>query len=123
MGWIKQAISPLIGNHAERFAQHYLESQGLTFISKNYRCKSGEIDLIMQDNDELVFVEVKYRNNQSHGSAVEYFHKNKQKKFVSAVMHYMQQKNLNPSIVPHRIDLVGIDNKLHKNNVNWLKGI
>ena len=73
MQWIKQALSPLIGSEAERFARTFLEQQGLTFIMKNYRCRTGEIDLVMQDGDELVFVEVKYRSQSQYGSAIEFF--------------------------------------------------
>jgi putative endonuclease len=122
--WIKQALSPLIGNEAERFARTFLEQQGLTFIMKNYRCRTGEIDLVMQDGDELVFVEVKYRSQNQHGSAIEFFHASKKRKFESAVMYYMQEKGFNPSIVPHRIDLVGIEGKgQQQQNINWLKSV
>jgi putative endonuclease len=122
--WIKQALSPLIGREAERFAQAFLEQQGLTFLMKNYRCRTGEIDLIMQDGDELVFVEVKYRSKSQYGSAIEFFHARKKRKFESAVMHYMQEKGFNPSIVPHRIDLVGIQGKgQRQQNIDWLKSI
>jgi putative endonuclease len=122
--WIKQALSPLIGNEAERFARTFLEQQGLTFIMKNYRCRTGEIDLVMQDGDELVFVEVKYRSQSQHGAAIEFFHTSKKRKFESAVMHYMQEKGFNPSVVPHRIDLVGIEGKNQQHqNINWLKSV
>ena len=123
MQWIKQALSPLIGSEAERFARTFLEQQGLIFVMQNYRCRSGEIDLVMQDGDELVFVEVKYRSKSQHGSAIEYFHASKKRKFESAVMHYMQEKNFNPSIVPHRIDLVGIEGSGQQQNINWLKSV
>ncbi len=126
MQWIKQALSPLIGSEAERFARSFLEQQGLTFIMQNYRCRTGEIDLIMRDGDELVFVEVKYRSNSQHGSAIEFFHPSKKRKFESAVMHYMQDKKFNPSVVPHRIDLVGIEGNgqgQQQQNINWLKSI
>jgi putative endonuclease len=122
--WIKQALSPLIGSEAERFARTFLEQQGLTFVMKNYRCRTGEIDLIMQDNDELVFVEVKFRSKSQHGSAIEFFHASKKRKFESAVMHYMQEKGFNPSIIPHRIDLIGIEgNGQQAQNINWLKSV
>ena len=124
MQWIKQALSPLIGSEAERFARNFLEQQGLTFIMKNYRCRTGEIDLVMQDGDELVFVEVKYRSQSQYGSAIECFHSRKKRKFESAVMHYMQQKNFNPSVVLHRIDVVGIEGKGQKQqNITWLKSV
>ena len=124
MQLIKRALSTIIGSEAERYARVFLEQRGLIFIMQNYRCRTGEIDLIMQDGDELVFVEVKYRSNIQHGNAIEFFHASKKRKFESAVMHYMQEKELNPSVVPHRIDLVGIEGKGKEHqNINWLKSI
>lgn len=124
MQWIKQALSPLIGREAESLAKTFLEQQGLTFIMQNYRCRTGEIDLIMQDVEELVFVEVKFRSKSQYGSAIEFFHASKKRKFESAVMHYMQQQGFNPSIVPHRIDLVGIEGKNQRQqNITWLKSV
>jgi putative endonuclease len=121
--WIKQALSPIIGSQAEAYARTYLENSGLIFVCANYRCKSGEIDLILKDQDTLVFVEVKYRSNSSHGSAVEFFHQAKRRKFVSAIMHYFQQHSLNPNSVSHRIDLLGIDKTSHEPKVTWLKNV
>ncbi|MFT4937570.1 MAG: putative endonuclease [Paraglaciecola sp.] len=121
MQWIKQALSPLIGNAAEREARKYLEQQGLHFLLQNYRCRTGEIDLIMQDGEELVFVEVKYRSQQKFGHAVEFFHPKKRRKFESAVQYYLQEKGLNPAGVAHRIDIVGIDLVGAKNEISWLK--
>lgn len=123
MQWIKQALSPLIGSEAERYARTFLEQNGLRFIMQNYRCRTGEIDLIMQDDDELVFVEVKYRSKSQHGSAIEFFHASKKRKFESAVLHYMQEKGFNPSVVPHRVDLVGIEGTGQQQNIKWLKSV
>ena len=124
MQWIKQALSSVIGSEAERFARTFLEQQGLTFVMQNYRCRTGEIDLVMQDGEELVFVEVKYRSKSQHGSAIEFFHASKKRKFESAVMYYMQEKGFNPSIVPHRIDLVGIGGSgQQQQDINWLKSV
>ena len=123
MQWIKQALSPIIGSAAESYARTFLEQQGLEFVMQNYRCRTGEIDLIMQDGEELVFVEVKYRSKNQHGSAIEFFHANKKRKFESAVLYYMQEKGFNPSVVPHRIDLVGIEGKGSQQDINWLKSI
>jgi putative endonuclease len=122
--WIKQALSPLIGREAENLARTFLEQQGLIFIMQNYRCRTGEIDLIMQDTEVLVFVEVKFRSKNQYGSAIEFFHASKKRKFESAVMHYMQERGFNPSVVPHRIDLVGIEGKSRQQqNINWLKSV
>ena len=121
MQWINQALSALIGNAAEQQARKYLEQQGLRFLLQNYRCRTGEIDLIMQDGQELVFVEVKYRSQQKFGHAVEFFHPKKRRKFESAIQYYMQEKGLNPAGVAHRIDIVGIDVVGAKNEISWLK--
>ncbi|MCP3669207.1 MAG: YraN family protein, partial [Gammaproteobacteria bacterium] len=50
-----------IGTEAEDLALEYLKQQGLTLLNRNYHCRRGEIDLIMQDGNFLVFVEVRYR--------------------------------------------------------------
>lgn len=124
MQWIKQALSPLVGSHAEKLAQNYLERQGLVFLQNNYRCRSGEIDLIMQSNETLVFIEVKFRSKTQYGNAIEYFHASKRRKFESAIAHYLHQKQLNPSVISYRIDLVGIElNPKGQAEYNWLQNI
>ncbi|MGS2718992.1 YraN family protein [Paraglaciecola aestuariivivens] len=123
MTWIKQALSSVIGNRAEQQARQFLTQQGLDFVCQNYRCKSGEVDLIMRDKQELVFVEVKYRSKSQHGQAIEFFHLHKRRKFESAVMHYLQEQQLNPSVVPHRIDLIGIDGQGQQADITWLKSV
>ena len=46
----------LIGQRAERLAESYLEEKGMELICRNYRCRQGEIDLILRDGQTLVFV-------------------------------------------------------------------
>ncbi len=119
MQWIKQRLSHVIGKRAENFACQYLMEQGLRFIEANFRCRRGEIDLIMMDGDEWVFVEVKYRKSSEFGQAMEYFHQAKRKKFEIAMQQFMHEKKLNPNMIAHRIDLLAIDGK----NVQWLTRI
>ena len=69
------------GQHAEQIACEYLQHQGLTLIDKNYHCRQGEIDLVMEHNDTLVFVEVRYRKNNLFGGAKESVTYKKQQKF------------------------------------------
>lgn len=110
------------GVQGEAKALAYLKQQGLSLVTQNYRCRSGEIDIIMRDNQELVFVEVKYRSGQQFGSAVEFFHPHKRRKFESATQHYMLDNQLNPSLIAHRIDIVGIDVLSNNNDkISWLK--
>ena len=124
--WIKSTAqkvrgltSRLRGEQAEKDAKQYLQQQGLIFIEQNFHCRRGEIDLVMQDGEEIVFVEVKYRSRSSHGSAVDYFDWRKKQKVESAVAVYMHKKQLNPAIVPHRLDLIAIDNE----RIEWIKQV
>ncbi len=105
-----------IGAAAEKEAQHYLEDHGLTFIERNYRCKQGEIDLIMQDNDTLVFVEVRFRRSKQFGSAVETVTSAKQRKIMLATQHYMLEHQLGENF-PMRFDVIGLDNETKR----WIK--
>lgn len=77
------------GKHAEQRACDYLQAQGLQLLQRNYRSKRGEIDLIMQDTDKLVFVEVRYRRQSQFGSAAESVDWRKQAKLVACAQHYI----------------------------------
>ena len=62
-------MSQTIGFQRERQARDYLVAQGLEWVSSNYRCRLGEIDLIMRDKAHLVFVEVRARSSTAFGGA------------------------------------------------------
>ena len=81
----------LKGATAEKVARRYLEDRGLTLVSTNFRCKLGEIDLIMNHRNTLVFVEVRYRNNDKYGSGLDSINHKKQKKIARAAQYYLQQ--------------------------------
>jgi len=67
---------------AEKKALTYLLDQGLTLLHQNYYCRFGEIDLIMLDQDTLVFIEVRYRNNNKFGGALASINQTKQRKII-----------------------------------------
>ena len=77
------------GKDAEDRACLYLQAQGLQLLQRNYRSKRGEIDLILQDKDSLVFVEVRYRGNTRFGSAAESVDRRKQSRLVACAQHFM----------------------------------
>lgn len=60
-----------LGQRGERIAERHLIAQGLTVIDRNWRCPQGEIDLVMRDGDETVFVEVKTRTSDAFGHPLE----------------------------------------------------
>ncbi|ODS24974.1 YraN family protein [Candidatus Endobugula sertula] len=106
-----------IGKQAEISAKCYLEQQGLVLISENYSCKLGEIDLIMDDADQVVFIEVKYRKSASYGSSIEMVNPRKQKKIILTARHYLHQHHLTETI-SSRFDIIGI---VPNQPIQWLK--
>jgi putative endonuclease len=104
------------GQLAEDLAASYLKQHGLKLLSSNYRCRFGEIDLIMQDGQTLVFVEVRMRSNPNFGSAAESITPAKQKKLIVTAQHYMQQHGEKHS----RFDAV-IMSSLSMDGIEWLR--
>jgi putative endonuclease len=78
-----------IGAAAERAAEQWLKRRGLSTISRNYRCRRGEIDLVMRDAGTLVFVEVRLRSRSSFGSAEESVTVRKQRRLVMAARQFI----------------------------------
>ena len=79
------------GRWAEELAARQLTSAGLELASRNYRCRWGEIDLIMRDGDILVFVEVRFRGHSNFTSGAESVDEHKQRKLIAAAEHYLQK--------------------------------
>ena len=98
----------LSGAKAEKVACRYLQKQGLRLIVRNFRMPVGEIDLIMQDNDALVFIEVRYRRRKDYGSALESVTRAKQTKLIKTALLYLQ-RHQHWQNSPMRFDVVGLD--------------
>jgi putative endonuclease len=105
-----------LGNLAEQKACAFLQTKGLTLITRNYRCIYGEIDLIMQEGDDIVFVEVRSRAYSDFGYAEETVDYHKQKKILNTAMHFLQEKNWLDT-VDCRFDVIGFLNS----NIKWIK--
>lgn len=121
MSWIKAATSHSIGKTSEAFAKQYLIEQGLSFIEQNVHCRQGEIDLVMQDGDTLVFVEVKYRKNSQFGGAIAAVSKVKQDKIKHCVAFFLHKASLNEYNTHCRFDVVALDGDISQPEVTWLK--
>ena len=89
------------GEAAEEAALRWLEQQGLGLVTRNYRCKAGEIDLVMQDGESLVFVEVRYRRHAGFGSAAESVGTAKQRRLRLAAEHYLQRRAASSNPITH----------------------
>lgn len=103
-----------IGNAAEERAARYLEAQGLKVIERNWQVRGGEIDLICQQGDTLVFVEVRARASTSYGGAGGSITASKQRRLILAARHYLATLRREP---PCRFDAVLIDSE----NLQWVR--
>jgi len=105
------------GNDAEQRACQYLQEQGLTLFDRNYRCRVGEIDLIMEDGDSLVFVEVRFRASNRFGSGAETVDLRKQRRIIHAAAHYLQTHS-RQARRPMRFDVVFMESP---QRIHWIK--
>lgn len=105
------------GVQAERWAAHYLQQQGLTLVAQNYRCRVGEIDLILQDGKVLVFVEVRLRSNPAFGGAAASIDARKQQRIIRTAQHYLAMLPVLPLC---RFDALLLEDPQGL-NVQWLK--
>lgn len=80
------------GHAIEELAERWLSAQGLNLVERNFTIKGGEIDLIMWEQDTLVFVEVRYRASNEHGSGAESITRQKMQRIRRTALYYLQQK-------------------------------
>jgi putative endonuclease len=114
-----QTKAQIIGQMAEDQACTYLRKQGLRFVTRNYRCRMGEIDLIFRDQTTLVFVEVRYRKSTCFGSAAETVGYRKQHKLIKAALHYIQHVKV---FLPCRFDVIAMQpTDLKSFDIEWIR--
>ena len=102
------------GQEAEAQAAAFLVAQRLTIVTRNWRCKVGELDLICRDGDTLVFVEVRQRSSGIFGGAAASITAAKRAKLRAAAQYYLQTLRTTP---PCRFDAVCIEGT----QINWWK--
>ncbi len=113
------------GEHTENLACQYLENKGFKLIEKNFNCRVGEIDLIMKDNNSLVFIEVRYRRSNNFGSGAESITASKQAKLIKTASLYLQRHDKLDKY-PARFDVVSITGFVETDNIknidfNWIE--
>ena len=99
-------MAPVCGQRGEQLAVDYLRRQGFRIQQQNYRCRSGEIDIIAWDGPTLVFVEVKTKSQSAFVAPQVMVDRHKQKKIVQVAMTYVQQQALQN--VALRFDVVAV---------------
>jgi putative endonuclease len=102
------------GQRWEGRALAYLKQQGLRLVEANFSCKCGEIDLVMRDGEDLVFVEVRQRAGTGHGGAAASITPAKIARLVHAAQFYLLRFAEVPAC---RFDVVAIDG----DQIEWLR--
>ncbi len=112
-------MSKLLGNNAEQLALNYLLKQGLTLITQQHKSKQGEIDLIMTQKTHIIFIEVKYRNQEGLCKPETSLSYRQQKRILNSAQIYLitnpQYNNYTP-----RFDFVSLSTQSHHNLI-WIK--
>ncbi|MDT8363696.1 MAG: YraN family protein [Nitrosomonas sp.] len=105
----------LKGRDAEKQAELFLSQHALRLIVRNYRCRFGEIDLIMQDGNTLVFIEVRMRNSDRYGGAAASITVTKQAKIIQTAKHYISRQDYD---MPCRFDAILISGN---REIEWIQ--
>ena len=108
------------GRHAEAQALDHLQRHGLKLIARNFRCRQGELDLVMQDGRTVVFVEVRCRNNPRYGSGAESVNARKRARLTAAALYFLQT-HPRWQQAPARFDVVSIREHGGATRIDWIR--
>ena len=97
------------GNIGEQIAVNYLLKNGYNILERNYIAKGGEVDIIANIEDIIVFIEVKNRNSKTFGQSLEAITPNKVKCIVKSAKQFIHSNKLYAR--PIRFDIIAIDNE------------
>ena len=105
-------------------AERHLTGKGIKILERNYRLRSGEIDLIASEGEYILFIEVKYRTGTSYGYPRESVNALKQQKIKKTALHYINFKKFSDDIgfrfdVVEIIDQDGVLETTHIENAFW----
>ncbi len=111
----------VVGADAENVAYRYLKQHGLIPVRRNFQCRLGELDLIMQDGRCLVVVEVRFRGSKSFVTAGLTIDNRKQQKIIRTTAMFLAW-NERFANNPLRFDVVGINTDAHGNTtIEWIR--
>ncbi|MCW8880364.1 MAG: YraN family protein [Kangiellaceae bacterium] len=108
------------GGQLETFARKQLKKAGCKIVETNFSCKLGEIDIIVRDQQTLVFVEVRYRKNANFGGASASVDRKKQSKLINTANFYLQKHNLGNK-EKCRFDVVALQGSPERLEFRWIK--
>jgi putative endonuclease len=111
--------APNDGARAERLAEGHLRAAGMRLKARNVRARRGECDLLMEHRGVLVFVEVRYRHHDSHGSPQDSVDRRKQQRILACANEYLAR---HPALARQdwRFDLVCLSGSLDAPRIEWI---
>ena len=107
------------GQQAEDMATRFLKKHGYKIVARNYRTRSGEVDIIARDGDTVVFVEVKARTSSRYGSAKEAVTVRKQRQISKVALGYLQFTD--QSHAKARFDVVTVTRRLDTHDIDLIR--
>lgn len=113
------------GNYGEKIATEFLRKEGLEILMRNYRCPLGEMDIIAQENQVLVFAEVRTRNTGRQGWGEESINRQKRIRLQKIATYFIKEKNFKdwPQI---RFDCIAVRTSVNQGlepEIRWIRGI
>ena len=109
-----------VGRRAEQRAADHLTSHGLELVLANYRCRFGELDLVMRDGPTLAVVEVRQRGGAQFGGAAASVTRSKQRRIVLATRHLLLT-HATLRTLPVRFDVVTLEPAPAGMRIEWLR--
>lgn len=104
------------GDSGEDAALEHLRQHGLTLVTRNYRCRAGEIDLVMLHGSVLVLIEVRYRESSAFGGAAASVTWRKQRRIIIAARHLLACR-ADLRRYPARFDVVAVEGS----KIEWIR--
>jgi len=119
---VRPETTTAIGRRGEDTAARHLETHGLKLLERNYRCRGGEIDLVMLEGNTLVLVEVRLRTASGFGGAAASVGPRKQRRFMLAARHLMATRPAYRKLQA-RFDVVALDAGARpgETRIDWIR--
>ncbi|HPQ68033.1 MAG TPA: YraN family protein [bacterium] len=115
-----ELIGRAFGDYGERAAARFIRRNGGRVVARNWRCKRGEVDLIVIEGDTLAFVEVKTRESADLVRPVEYVNRTKRRKLEVLAEEFCRLRRIEPEAV--RFDVVEVIGRKHP-QINWMRAV
>ena len=109
------------GSRWEKVAESFLRDKGLKTLSRNFRGRCGEIDLVMLDGATLVFAEVRFRARSTHGGGAASVDAVKQQRISRAAREFLQRERRHARR-PCRFDVIAIGQEQGRARLRWIRG-